>query len=188
MIRTGSRLLAAALCVAAAGCGGGGSSSDNPLQELTPGQRRSAADRALTLVAGRPSDLGYRLVLAPSAPGVRAITDRHRRTITLFVRRGEVPHLLAHDLAHELGHAYDDRAMNDAERRAYLLRRGVPDATWWPGKQLSDYASGAGDFAEVYALCHAASPEFRSTLAPRPASPCSVLPPGARSGTMGSER
>jgi hypothetical protein len=143
-------------------------------------RQRAVTAAALELVSGRPADLGYRLVIAPPRPRVRGVTDRFRRTITLFVGDHEVPHVLAHDLAHELGHAFDDRRMTDALRRAYLRRRGRPEARWWPHGQFSDYATGAGDFAEVFALCHAASPEFRSRLAPRPQDPCAVLPAAAR--------
>jgi hypothetical protein len=96
-------------------------------------------------------------------------------------------HRVAHDVAHEVGHAYDVSRMTARERRRYLRRRGVPRAPWWPGAG-SDDASGAGDFAEVFALCHAASPDFRSRLAPRPASPCSLLPRGARRPPRGSAR
>jgi hypothetical protein len=139
--------------------------------------------RAGALVDVVPARLGYRLVVAGPRAGVRAQTDRVTRTITitLFVGPGEVVHRVAHDLAHELGHAYDDRRMTPALRRAYLLRRGAPaDRTWWPGDRSSDYDSGAGDFAEVFAACHAASPEFRSRMAPRPAQACSLLPAAAR--------
>jgi hypothetical protein len=136
--------------------------------------------RAQALLRVTPAQLGSRLVVTGPRRGVRAQTDRATRTIALYVAPGAVPHRVAHDLAHELGHAYDDRRMSDAQRRAYLLRRGVPRARWFPGGRFSDYGTGAGDFAEVFALCHAASPEFRSRLAPRPREPCALLPRGAR--------
>jgi hypothetical protein len=143
-------------------------------------RQRAVTAAALELVSARPADLGYRLLIAPPRPRVRGVTDRRLRTITLFVGDHEVPHMLAHDLAHELGHAFDDRRMTDRLRRAYLVRRGRPAAQWWPRGRFSDYATGAGDFAEVFALCHAASPEFRSRLAPRPQDPCALLPAAAR--------
>jgi hypothetical protein len=90
--------------------------------------------------------------------------------------RGDAPHRTAHDLAHEIGHAFDAVHMTPAARRAYLARRGVPHAAWWPRDRHGDYSVGAGDFAEVYALCHAASPDFRSRLAPRPVDACAILP------------
>ena len=51
--------------------------------------------------------------------------------------------------------------------------------------RASDYRSGAGDFAEVFALCHSVSPVFRSRLAPRPQDPCAVLPKSARDANLG---
>ena len=70
--------------------------------------------------------------------------------------------------------------MNDAERRAYLVDAGAFPLPRGSRQRDSDYAVGAGDFAEVFALCHSASPDFRSRLAPRPATPCELLPAGAR--------
>jgi hypothetical protein len=91
--------------------------------------------------------------------GVRGQTDTALRTITLYVDARDATHRAAHDLAHEVG---------------------APAARWSPAQAGSDYATGAGDFAEVFARCHAASPEFRSRLAPRPADACALLSAGAR--------
>jgi hypothetical protein len=138
-------------------------------------ERDALLRRALSLVSLPHGQLGYRLVAAPPRAGVRAQIDRASRTITVFVSTSDALHRIAHDVAHELGHAYDDRRMTPALRREYLRRRGAPGAAWWPGARLSDLRTGAGDFAEVFALCHAPSPEFRSRLAPRPADPCGMV-------------
>jgi hypothetical protein len=135
------------------------------------------ARRALALVDVPVDKVGYHLVFAPPKPGVRAQTDRATKTITVFAASFDEPSSLAHDIAHELGHAYDDRFLDDNARRAFLRTRGVPDVPWWPGAQVSDYGTGAGDFAEVFALCHARSAEFRSLLASRPADACTALAP-----------
>jgi hypothetical protein len=150
--------------------------------ELDAGARRADLRRALDLVGGVSAGaLGYRIDLAPRRDAaLRALTDTGKRTITLVLARDDAPHRTAHDLAHELGHAWDAEEMTPASRRAYLARRGVPRARWWPASGQADYDVGAGDFAEVFALCHAASPEFRSRLAKRPADACSMLPRGAR--------
>lgn len=140
---------------------------------------RALARAAQRLVGVRPSDLGYRLVLRGPRAGVRAATDPAARTITLYLGPGQVAHRVAHDLAHEIGHAYDARRMTAAQRRAWLARRGAVGRPWLPDGERSDYATGAGDFAEVFARCHAASPEFRSRLAPAPADACALLPPSA---------
>jgi hypothetical protein len=131
--------------------------------------------RALGLVNYPWRRLGYRLVFAPGRVGVRAKTDIARRTITIYVRKTDKPERIAHDIAHELGHAYDARYLKPRDRHAYVVLRHRPHAEWWPTAAGSDYASGAGDFAEVFALCHASSREFRSTLSPRPAHPCALL-------------
>ena len=182
-------LLILALGVLAAGCGATKQrikpatdlpATANVHPETRAAARRADLRRALPLVRGSARALGYRIVLAPRTdPLLRALTDTDSRTITLYMAAGVAPHRTAHDLAHEIGHAFDAARLTQAQRRAYLARRGVPRAPWWPSNRRSDYSVGAGDFAEVYALCHAASPEFRSRLAPRPVDACAILPPEA---------
>ena len=145
---------------------------------------RALVTRAQALVDVRPGDLGYGLVVRGARPGVRGQTDTKLRTITLYVDARDATHRVAHDLAHEIGHAYDARRLAGAVRAAWLRARGAPSAAWFPARAGSDYASGAGDFAEVFARCHAASPEFRSRLAPRPADACALLPAGARADAL----
>jgi hypothetical protein len=148
------------------------------------GATRALVKRAQALVDVRPADLGYRLVVSGPRAGVRGQTDTTLRTITLYVDARDATHRVAHDLAHEIGHAYDARRLGAAQRSAWLRARGAPAASWFPAQAGSDYASGAGDFAEVFARCHAASPEFRGRLAPRPADACALLPAEARADAM----
>ena len=145
---------------------------------------RAVVDRAERLVTLTPAELGYTLRVAGPVPGLRGRTDTAARTITLFVSPEDTPNVVAHDLGHELGHAFDARALTTAQRAAYLRARGVPGASWFPGPHASDYRSGAGDFAEVFALCHAASPVYRSRLAARPVDPCAALPKQARAAKL----
>jgi hypothetical protein len=147
---------------------------------------RGLVARAQALVSITPAQLGYRLHVAGPLAGIRGRTDTAARTITLFVSPRDAPHRVAHDLGHEIGHAFDAERLTDAQRAAYLRARGVPSAPWWPGRQASDYRAGAGDFAEVFALCHAASPEYRSRLAGRPHDPCRALPAPARTAKLGA--
>jgi len=144
-----------------------------------PAAARATLRAGARLVRLGPARLGVRVELAQPRPGLAARYDRARRTVTIFAAAGTAPHRVAHDLAHELAHAVDVERLTAADRRAYLVRRGSPRAGWWPGPDASDYAVGSGDFAEVFALCHAASPVFRSRLASRPADPCAVLGPAA---------
>jgi hypothetical protein len=182
--RAAAVALAAVAAAALAGCGS--ASPRSPTLPFDAGAARATLRATAPLMSAAAGPLGYRVVLAAPRPGIEGDIDREHRRITLFLGGHEVPHLVAHDLAHEIGHAVDFERLTDADRRAYLARRGRPDAPWWP-KGASDYGVGAGDFAEVYALCHAASPIFRSTLAPRPADPCAVLPAVARAKMPSTE-
>ncbi len=181
-LAAGLGALAVALTVAACG-------DDPSARAPAPAAPATAAGRALVaqaqgLVDVRPSDLGYRLIVRGAFGAIRGRTRTGTRTITLYVRAGDAAHRVAHDLAHEIGHAYDARRLTPARRRAWLRARGVPGAPWFPTSSSSDYETGAGDFAEVFARCHATSPEFRSRLAPRPPNACALLPAGARSGAL----
>jgi hypothetical protein len=145
--------------------------------DLAEERRREALAReARSLLAYDPERLGFDVVTAPPQPGVRAQIDLEEETITAFVASDEAPHIVAHDIAHELGHGLDRRHLDDADRDAYLERRGEAGAAWWPAEDEPDYGTGAGDLAEVFAMCTAPSPEFRSTLAPAPEDACSLLP------------
>jgi hypothetical protein len=165
---------------------GGGTAPPEPapLSAAHAASGRAVVAQAQRLVAVTPAQLGYRLRVAGPVHGLRGQTDNATRTITLFVAPQDSPNLVAHDLAHEIGHAYDATRLTAAQRTAYLRARGVPGATWLPGRTASDYRSGAGDFAEVFALCQAASPVYRSRLAPRPQDPCGVLPKDARAANL----
>ena len=146
---------------------------------------RAVVDPARRLMTVTPAQLGYTLRVAGPVAGLRAQTDNAARTITLFVAPDETPNVVAHDLAHEIGHAFDARRLTPPQRAAYLRARGAPGARWLPGQRVSDYGSGAGDFAEVFALCHAPSPVYRSRLAGRPEDPCGALPKEARAAKLG---
>jgi hypothetical protein len=179
--------LAMAVTALGGGCGGGDrDGGDGSVREVTghlealsSSEQRALAARVEGLVRLAPAVLGYRLQWGSPRPGTRAEADLRHRVITIYARRGDAPHRVAHDLAHELGHAYDHQRMTEASRRDFLARRGRPDAAWWPAPGQHGYTTGAEDFAEVFALCQAASPEFRSRLAPRPDAACAVLPAGA---------
>jgi hypothetical protein len=152
--------------------------SEESLQPLSnTAELRAAGDRALKLISYPWHDLGYEIVFAPGQRDVRAQTDLVAHRITVFLNRGDAAHRVAHDIGHELGHAYDQRYLNFTDRLQYLEARGHANGQWFPGRKFSDYDTGAGDFAEVFASCHAASPEFRSRLATKPSQPCSLIPP-----------
>lgn len=180
--------IAAAAALGVASPGGGAAAPAPRPATLSPADAsaaRAVVARARTMVSAAPEALGYRLVVAGPVPGLRGQTDTAARTITLFVAPDDAPAAVAHDLGHEIGHAFDATRVTDPQRAAYLRARGASRATWYPGHGASDLRSGAGDFAEVFALCHSVSPVFRSRLAARPADPCGVLPTAARTAKLG---
>ena len=148
--------------------------------------RPGRSSRAPARSSPAPAELGYRLRVAGPVAGLRGRTDTAARTITLYVAPGDAPGAVAHDLGHELGHAFDATSLTDACRAAYLSARGVPGRRGSRAAARRTYRSGAGDFAEVFALCHAASTVYRSRLAARPQDPCGVLPKQARAAKLGS--
>lgn len=165
----------------------GGEGTEDPASAATTDPASVRADaparvrRALALVDVTPEDLGARVRLAGPRPGVRAEVDTQARVITLHVGAGPA-HRLAHDLAHELGHLVDHDRLDDRARASWLTRRGARAGTsWWPVRDGEDTATGAGDFAEVYAACHAASPDFRSRVARAPGDPCAEIDHAVRS-------
>lgn len=133
--------------------------------------------QTLSLVDVSASSLGYSIQFAPPRDGLRAMTDTGNRRITIFASQYDDDVRVAHDVAHEIGHAFDDRKLTARSRDRYLELRGAVGTNWLPagGDDASDYASGAGDFAEVFAACHSPSLEFRSTVALRPADPCGLV-------------
>jgi hypothetical protein len=127
---------------------------------------------ALALVDYPWQRLGFRLLFAPSDAATPARVNLADKTITVFLTPDEVGQSAAHSIASASGRAYDLTRMDAAERRTYLLRRGVQSTAWG--------ALEAEDFAEVFAACHARGSEFLSTVAPRPSHPCALLPRSAR--------
>ena len=113
--------------------------------------------------------LGYEVVFAPRRRGLLGYTDAGARTITVYVRPGQAPLELRTTIAHELGHALDF-AYGSPERRAdYRRFRGLSTSSnWFPCYGCQDYASPAGDYAEVFAYWLAGPGDFRSRLAGPP--------------------
>ncbi len=114
---------------------------------------------------------GWTIEFKPSRSGVLGYTYTNEKRIEVYVRDSMTEKLLAHVIAHELGHAVDVTLNNGAERRAWLELRGFPDADWWPAPGgVSDFHSGAGDFAEGFAAWQVGTGSYRSKLGPAPNS------------------
>ncbi len=103
----------------------------------------------------------------------QGLTTSDTRTVTIWARPSDSRQELRITIAHELGHVLDFTTLTRADQQRYLRLRGrgsFPVSRWYPSNGTSDYASPAGDFAEVYALWTAGAGDFRSTFAPQPTS------------------
>ena len=102
----------------------------------------------------------------------QGLADSGRKVVTIWVRSTDTRGKLRITIAHEMGHVLDYTALTAHDKGRYLSLRGRSGSTaaWYPANGTSDYASPAGDFAEVYALYLAGAGDFRSTFAPQPTS------------------
>lgn len=111
---------------------------------------------------------GWRIQFVSGAGNIAGYTWSREERIEVFVRPGATSTDLARILAHELGHAVDVSKNSGDERREWLAVRGAEDAPWWPGNGLADFATGAGDFAESFAVWQVGDNDYRGELAPVP--------------------
>ena len=129
-------------------------------------QRRGQA--ALASLRGGAGRAGYAVVFAPARSGYLGLTHLDAQRIELFVRTcdKQSTDLLRHVMAHELGHAHDTELISTVERAEWLRVRGIPASTPWYGcSGCTDFATPAGDFAEVYAQWARGASTNRSQLA-----------------------
>lgn len=100
--------------------------------------------------------------------GIRALTYPGERRIEIFVRSSDTAATLHRVFAHELGHVIDVERNSDDDRGRWLEQRGLAGSTrWWPNAEAPDFATGAGDFAEAFAVWETGV-TTRSTLAGQP--------------------
>lgn len=113
--------------------------------------------------------LGYRIVFLPEKRGYLGFTDGKVKLVTIYVRTRESDLVLAHSIAHELGHVLDFTHGTPAKRAAYLSLRGInPTTAWFGCSGCTDYATPAGDWAEVFAYWLAGPGDFRSQMGQAP--------------------
>jgi hypothetical protein len=117
-----------------------------------------------------PAKLGVSVVFSGTHPSYLGLFQSASRTVNVYVRPGQTVESVAWVLAHELGHAIDVFTFAQDDRNAWAAARGFDPAMWWPGVgATNDQSSGAGDFAESFALFAAGSGlTFRSNLGPSP--------------------
>jgi hypothetical protein len=83
--------------------------------------------------------------------GYQGSTFPDDRRIEVYVRRDSSIPQLAHVIAHELGHAIDVTYFDEPARGAFDAIRGrSAGGMWFVADGTTDFASGAGDFAECF--------------------------------------
>jgi len=111
---------------------------------------------------------GWEIRFHDGTDGAYGYTLTRESVIDIYVRDEQSTELLAHVIAHELGHAIDVTLNDGDDRERWQEARGIEDAPWWPDSRASDFATGAGDFAEAFAAWQVGTGAYRSELAPPP--------------------
>ncbi len=93
---------------------------------------------------------GWTITIGPDRVGYHGMTNSETRTIAIYVDADQQPANLVEVLMHEVGHAIDLDRMDDALRSEWVEMRQIPPI-WWAGSGHTDFAVGAGDFAEAVA-------------------------------------
>jgi len=102
--------------------------------------------------------------------GLRALTYPHEQRIEVFVRRDDTTETLHRVLAHEFGHVIDVELNSSADRDRWAAQRQLAESVaWWPGESAPDFATGAGDFAEAFAVLETGV-HSQSSVAGQPSS------------------
>ncbi len=131
-----------------------------PITTTTASTTTSAAplsigDQALLRVGypWRSTFPEWEVVFRGPRSGIRALTYPEDRRVEIFIRPSDTVSSLHRVFAHELGHVIDVELNSSADRDRWLAQRGISDsAPWWPSAESPDFATGAGDFAEAFAV------------------------------------
>ncbi len=100
--------------------------------------------------------------------GIRALTYPSERRIEVFVRPSDTAATLHRVFSHELGHLVDVELNSDEDRAIWFETRGIDQSTpWWPSASAPDFDTGAGDFAEAFAVWETGV-SSRSTVGDQP--------------------
>lgn len=94
---------------------------------------------------------GWTIAFVAQETGARGLTFTSEKRIEIYVRSGDSTWQIARVIAHELGHAVDLTHNSVGDRETWRTQRDIADLPWWPTSGGSDFASGAGDFAECFA-------------------------------------
>ena len=114
-------------------------------------------------------ELGYSIEFREYSGGRLGSANSRTKRIVVYVKSGQSKQSLRVTIAHELGHALDFEHATVARRDEYrMVRRIDRSAPWYPCSGCRDYASPAGDWAEVFAYWLAGPGDFRSEVAGPP--------------------
>ncbi len=95
----------------------------------------------------------WEIVFRGPRSGIRALTYPEEQRVEIFIRPSDTAASLHRVFAHELGHVIDVELNSSADRDRWMAQRGIPSsAPWWPSAESPDFATGAGDFAEAFAV------------------------------------
>lgn len=124
---------------------------------------------ALEMIDYPVDSLGWEVRFLPGRAGVLGLAIGPKRRIEIYVRAEHGVSDVAHTLAHEIGHAVDLNYGTDYRRQEYRRLRGFsPDSKWFGCDECTDYATPAGDFAEVFEYWLLGWGDYRSQLAGPP--------------------
>ncbi len=99
---------------------------------------------------------------------IRGLTYPREKRIELFVRSDDTAETLLRVFTHELGHVVDVELNSNDDRRRWREQRGIDeDVPWWPSAESPDFETGAGDFAEAFAVLETGV-TTRSSVASQP--------------------
>lgn len=122
---------------------------------VTTAEPQSIGQQALSLVRfdWRARFPDWQITFSDGRSGIRALTYPREQRIDVFVRASDTPQTLHRVIAHELGHMVDVASNSFDERNRWIEQRGLAnEVPWWPGESAPDFATGAGDFAEAFAV------------------------------------
>lgn len=91
---------------------------------------------------------GYTVIHAVSRPGLLAVTDTGKQTVTLY-DSGEPKALQDKIFAYEVGHVIDVSCLSPFERRYWKHLRHLK-GQWYAPNYAPEQHYGAGDFADVW--------------------------------------
>jgi len=110
----------------------------------------------------------WNVVFRGPRDGLRALTFPNEKRVEIFVRSSDTASSLHRVFAHELGHVIDVEFNSDSDREQWRQQRNIAASTsWWPDAESPDFATGAGDFAEAFAVWETGV-TTRSTVAGQP--------------------